>query len=553
MIKDDFNNLSSKKSLSMESEFFKKSKEIANDYIQSIVFLDDRAYNKEEGQQSDIHDLSAVKISSLFAKERKICAFYDPVNLNDIDNFKEIAQKADIVILDWFIDLIEEHQGDTIDLEEDATDDDVRGKYTKEVITSIIDKIDNDSLKLVVVYTGETNLVEIVNEIGSLTQNAIINEENCEVFISNVKILVRAKSNNDEQPDQRFKHLTGLQDKVLNYHSLPTFVLEEFAKMTAGLLSNFVLKALTILRNNSSKILGLFDKNLDPAYLSHQSLITHKEEANELLVELLKDAIGSLLKYEDVNKILDSEFIEDWLKANIVEKEKSIIKSNGEVDSTKKYLRNIEFLMSILKLSSLTDKEYKQEYEKLMNLNKTGDFWIKHHISYFSDLKVTELSEISKKFAILTHHKSLYIPTPYVPHLSLGSVCQSKKSYYVCIQQRCDSVRVFEAEGRRFLFIPLVKSESKFDVITPDGVKLRISDKSYSLRTVKFVGDDNGLVKANLIGNEYYFQQKYTEEHDEKFRWVFDLKDLHAQSIISGYSSQISRVGIEESEWLRRS
>ena len=32
----------------MSDAFFRKSKEIANDFIQSIVFLDDKAYNTNE-------------------------------------------------------------------------------------------------------------------------------------------------------------------------------------------------------------------------------------------------------------------------------------------------------------------------------------------------------------------------------------------------------------------------------------------------------------------------------------------------------------------------
>lgn len=533
------------------SNFFIKSKEIANDYIESVVFLDDRAYNVEPGEQSDVHNLNATKISSLFAKEKKICAFYDPDSASDIEDFKEISQKADIVILDWFIDLEEEDSGSDDD---DATDDDIRGKYTKEVISSIINKTDNNSLKLILVYTGETNLNEIVEEIAVLDKTSILNEEHCEILIDNIKILVRAKSNNEDKPDERFKHILNLKDKVLNYSDLPNFILEEYTKMTAGLLSNFALLSLTTLRKNSNKILGLFDKTLDPAYISHQSLISNKEDANELIVELIKDAFGSLLKYGNVNKFLDDTFLEDWIHANIVEKEKPVLKPDGQ-ELGKTYVRDKKFVQSILKLSKLTNADMKKEYEALMGLTKTGDFWINNHISFFSDLPLEELLEINKKFAILTHHKSLYIPVTHVPSLSLGTVCKSSRGYYVCIQQRCDSVRINQEEERRFLFIPLkeVEGSKGFDFITPQGLKLKVENKSFNLRTIKFNGDEDGLVRAQLIKNEFYFIQKYKGEDDEKFQWVFDLKDMHAQGIISNYSAQLSRVGLDESEWLRRS
>ena len=175
-------------------------------------------------------------------------------------------------------------------------------------------------------------------------------------------------------------------------------------------------------------------------------------------------------------------------------------------------------------------------------------------LTFFSDLSNKKLEEINKEFAILSHHKNLYSPMSYVPVLSLGTVVNSKRGYYVCVQQRCDSVRVMDGEERRFLFIPLTEIEEgkPFHLVTPDGINLKVDNKSYSLRTIKFSGDQDGLVKGIEIDGQFCFKQKYQEEEDEIFNWVFDLKDLHAQRIISNYSSQLSRVGLDESEWLRR-
>ena len=71
----------------MSNTFFEKSKEIANDFIQSIVFLDDKAY-KTPDQLNTAHDFDALGISKVFAKENKICAVYRPESDEDIINFK---------------------------------------------------------------------------------------------------------------------------------------------------------------------------------------------------------------------------------------------------------------------------------------------------------------------------------------------------------------------------------------------------------------------------------------------------------------------------------
>lgn len=86
----------------MNNTFFNKSKIIANNYIQSIVFLDDKAYKNIDIAKPD-NDFDALKITQSFAKEMKVCAVYQPESQIDIQNFKSISNKADVIVLDWEI------------------------------------------------------------------------------------------------------------------------------------------------------------------------------------------------------------------------------------------------------------------------------------------------------------------------------------------------------------------------------------------------------------------------------------------------------------------
>ena len=569
----------------MNSTFFEKSKTIADHYIQSIVFLDDKAYLKEVTQgQNIVNDLDAYKISKCFAKKNKICAIYDPETIEDIEDFKLISNKADIVILDWFIDINEELKADD-DPDEEVPEDRIHGKYTLNVIKYLVDNQDNNSLKLILIYTGDVNLDEILTQISALNTSFDVNDANLELSINNIKILVRAKSNSQEESatiskdiensnseikntekitglsaqdlendvedenkaeEKRFKYLEQHNSKVLKYAELPEFLLEEFTKMTSGLLSNFALLSLTTLRQNSSKLLGLFNKDLDSAYLGHKSVLPNQNDSELLLIELFASSLIDILKYENIDNFIQSELINSYID--------TIPDLN-----LGKFIRKNTLLQELL-LSKIEDVN--QRYETLLpnSLSKKEKLGFpKDSTKLFIDKNEADhIFNINKDFARLTHHKNIFLPSTTLPKLNLGTIIRSihnNQHYYVCIQQRCDSVRITRDSERKFLFIPLnVVIDKPFNILTTEGIKLKVESKSFSLRTIKFISENNnGVVEAVNQGGKFIFNQKYRNAEDEQFEWVLDLKDLHAQRIVAEYASTLSRVGLDESEWLRNS
>lgn len=534
----------------MSSAFFNKSKNIANDFIQSIVFLDDRAYTRDNQHgQGNVNDLHAPEISKIFAKEKKICAVYDPETLSDISDFKQIAIKSDIIILDWFIDISEEIEGG--DEEDDAEEDDVRGKYTLDIISSLINPDNCDRLKIILVYTGEIDLVDISEKIRDLSPDLSLDTDELRLQIGKTIIFVRAKSNTQVGVDNRFNHLPNLNNKVFKYNELPSFLLEEFTKVTSGILTNFALLSITNLRNNTSKILGLFSNDLDSAYLGHKSLIPKQEDSEDLLIELFGDSVKDLLFYSEINNKVAAD-IDDWIDSNVLEEQLT--------HNNKTYLKKIETVKALLHSK---EEEAKKRFTAVLD-GAPGE--IKNHLldnptkvfTKNSNLENVEMQ--NKNFAKLTHHKSLFLPKEIEPKLTLGTLIKSTKEdkYYVCIQQKCDSVRINKDSERKFLFLPLLvvpeMNKGKFDLITNSDIELKKDKSSYSIRTIKFCSNnDLGIIKA--VKNEegkYIFNQKYTEATDEQFEWILDLKDLHAQRIVIDYTSSLSRVGLDESEWLRK-
>ena len=554
----------------MTDNFESISKEIANDFLQSIIFIDDKAYSDID--ESDVrHEFDAQAITKEFAKDKKICAVYQPKSEEDIEVFSLIAQKADVTVLDWqiiFNESLPDNGLDTEDSssdEDDDDDDDIRGKYTKRIINNLLtSKSSRNSLKLIIVYTGDSNLSDISLDINKeLIVNGIkgfkiSDDDSCCVFSDSCKILVRSKSNGG---NSRSKYNAALIDKEIKYEELPTFITAEFSKLTNGLLSNFALLSLTAIRQNFYQILNIFSKKLDAAYLTHQSLLPNTDDANELLVELLGDTFTSILRANNLNSNLDDKVIRLWLESYIKPESKPKFGNDG-LPTSEFYQRNLEEL----DLEALLKPEEDVKKKFINVLHQSGiskNSAEKNYKKYAFSMFHNEDEDENKKFALLCQHKNLIHYDDHTPTLSLGTVVRSSKGenkYFVCIQQRCDSVRISRTDSRRFLFLSLttVDGSGKFNFLTPDGKKLKLDRSTYDIRTVKFYGSEEGFVKVVKDGTtgELFFEPlHYTnlEDVSEKFEFVFELKDLYAQRVVSDYSASLARVGIDEPDWVRLS
>lgn len=560
----------------MATSFFDKSIEIADRFIQNVLFVDDEIYANKEDKK---HNLDGFELIRAFSKAKKLCALNNPRSEDDFDDIIEVAKKTDISVLDWKMDL-QKADDSEVDEDSDVEEDDPRGSFTLKLIEAVLsDKETSGAFRLILIYTGEVILNDIVDKIHKHFESYGLEKvsENS-VAMLNVKIVVAGKPTLKE----RLNHAENLKKWIIEYGDVPKFLLTEFAKMTEGLISNFALECLSTIRSNTFKILQLFNKKMDVAYLGHKVLLPNQEDSEDLLVDLMRDSLGDLLHYAEVGKTLDQDTIKLWLSENIASKKMSFLdrkakhfKDQNGVELKLNYVLT-ETLLSELAFGVEYDvkkrfenvfkrtegykklsKEQKSEFLKVIQINSSSIF--------SSDQDDHE--ELDLTFANLTHHRNLFKPSKYPPKLSLGTVLKgtiNDTNYWVCIQQKCDSVRLRKGEIRKFLFLPL-KPEAKgssngFHFTAPNGQRLRLVVKTPGIRTIKFQApEDRGVVTAKLEGDKYIFKQYYSEGHkehkpetDENFEWVFDLKDLHAQRISNDIAREISRVGLDESEWLRR-
>ena len=550
----------------MSSAFTEIAKEVANEFLQSIVFIDDRAFLG--GNKTNHHAFDALQITRAFAKSRKVCAVYKPETIQDIDNLAQLAKKADITVIDWQIHITESITEENS--EEDAEEDDPRGPHTRRIIREIIsDPITGkDSLKLILIYTGEIGLYDITDAIfDDLSEQGIegVTKGDCQITTDNVKIIVVAKpSIDDKKAESKFKHNPKLKGKIVAYVDLPDFILSEFTKMTSGLVSNVALSAITSIRKNNFKLLQLYSREMDPAFLAHRAMLPEPDNAGDLLKESILNSFDAILDYDSVKELCSYGNIKNWLDDHSFADQQLRIQSK---DLTLK-VRELKGWQKGGFHNAMKGIWQRQFPNTNLNTQKIESKYKDLHKdwgSYFIPDSF-EPTEHHEKFSILTHHKSNFVNPTYTPKLSLGTVIRGKKSgiYWLCIQQKCDSVRIPKGEARRFLFLPLdeisVNGKFNFLIETENGyIKLKIDFSSHKLRTIKFKANKDGIVSARRYGSsrKYFFHPIYFKSGSNRtihqnYIWIMDLKESHAQRVANHYASVLSRVGLDESEWLRR-
>lgn len=531
----------------MSNDFMNMSKEIAQGFIQSILFVDDKAYCTDQGD----HRFEVKPIIRESATKGLIATAFAPEHQDDLSMVVSIGRKADVVVLDWRIDVNDIVSTSVVDEEQDDVADS-RGDFAIKVIKKLIVENDApiDQLKLIFIYTGETNLRDIFTQlITSLSGFTRIDDFT--LSFGGVRISIWAK----DSAAPSFMHMPEIKPRLRSYLELLDEVQIEYAKVSSGLLSNTCLNALTLLRNNTYKLLANFSPSLDPAFVAHRAMLPQPDDAGELLKETICGQLNAILTNADISQHVSSEIICDWLLSQeFVDTEiKATDKHKITINNTKRILWQSKGYVALLNgevdasgKAILSEDDIKS-FER-RRLKKYACESFKPH--NFAN------ADCDEEFSILTHHKRNHLTNSQRPSLSLGVVVKNNEKYLLCIQQKCDSVRIAAGTHRRFLFLPMEKDGQNFDVLvknkSQDYVPLSTCYKEcHALEIIEFSPfESTGIVLAQKEGDFYYFNGGTNDEI--KYQWILDLKESHAQRIANNYAANLSRVGLDESEWLRR-
>lgn len=589
--------------VSNERNFFEISKEIARSFLQSVVVIDDQAtfaeskpekpaanlqspteYGRRHTPEADIVELEdnntvegdkevlvetieesarpeenlyVKALNDCFAEIGLVCGVLKPTE-TELTSLAEkadhIARRADIVVFDWLL-----------------SKDEKPGATALQSIYAILRADEDDSgnsvpqsrMRLIAIYTSELNLDGIVNSVNSfLNENEIIFSKNEDypftLFKEGAKIVFYRK-------DRGLKPSLEVQSRTINESELVCRLIDDFTEMTYGLLSNIALDSLGALRNNTHRILGKFGRNLDAPYLTHRAMLAPEDEARQHPVPLLASEFNDVLEDCEVDRNASIEAIGKWLDYKLINNEISKEEEISEIENDEYKLVLLD-LIEKGKNSTLDEfssdgkrnnkiKTYRDKIKKLLKNGKNSTFTTT--LSNESEGAIWDL-----EFSILTTIRSQYKKPE--PILSLGviicKIVSGVEHYFVCIQPPCDSVRL---EGDTiFPFLQLQNSElpdkkgkiePEFELVVKDNEtykKFRINLKPSSIFLFNLSNRDAKEIRAiKDTAGEFIFE---TVGDEMDLRWIATLKFAHAQRIANDFAREISRVGLTESEWLRK-
>jgi hypothetical protein len=301
-------------------------------------------------------------------------------------------------------------------------------------------------------------------------------------------------------------------------------------------------------------------KDLDSALVGHRCLLPHPEDAEEFCEDLVAGEIRSILALAKIGtKFAGLKQNQLWVASRLSDHGKVTC---DELEATPDQIADLlstegEGRHKVFKT------EVKKEWSTRAGKNlKDAPKFEADYIPQFLNGERERGIKINQEFARLISFKreafGLRQPIKnWLPRLTLGTVLQRvvDGKIFLCLQPRCESVRLENDEKRVFPFLEMAKGKEKECIIvntvsadlTPEEKKLFFESKPKNQAVFEFKSMNGNAIIAEKVGNFYLFSADQT-----KFYWLGDLKDPFAQSIVGKMSDVVGSVGIDPYEWQRR-
>ncbi len=543
------------------------SEHAAQEFLQTVVFVDDRIYERKGGSVASAKRLASPKVRkkavksannaavsnselaveeeqseyspydvvTSFAKKQIICSLYQPNKSAKVTPGSEVfplCRAADIAIIDWDL------YGD-------------RGDRALELIGGLVQQAISEvpeQLRLIMVYTQEVNLFDIADrlyqqvaeEIGEVLE-PILEEGGLAFRTANSRVSIVGKPGR-ARPGVAADHIVEERD-------LAHAAVKEFAKLADGLLHAATLLGLAEIKKNSRKVLSKFDRKLDPAFLTHLAMGLPIEDASEHIVPLLVSEIEAVLHDVLPFPLISESLRRDWCK-NVWKPGDHLATLFGKADL------DVRAIAEAICVDGF--KEAKQQFDQVPNPD--GGKSASKNTRKAAQILLESLDDnANHRFSRLMASRTFYGDAAQQPKvLRLGTIvhCARRDVYLLCIQPVCDCVRL--RSDTSFLFVELATVSSDSDgptshiVVQEDGgfVELYYRPKASYCRSLTFSPEAKTKQVQTTLTRERKPVFKSTQRWN--YVWVDELKVAHAQRAVEKLASDLSRVGLTESEWLRR-
>ncbi len=516
-------------------------REAVDRFLQSVLVVDDHAtleaddavgavVDPSEFAPIEDHDdseapterpeqpLDAKTLTDEFAKAGLVCGLMKPDR--DEPSAKTVvavARRADIVLLDWRLD--------------------DRGERATEIVRQLAEC---DGLRLIAIYTSAGELDDIAKTVAdrlngideSGTRQYKHEDESFRVTGDGLTIEVYAKEGSQGSGAEG--------ERLIAPQDIPNRLIDDFVRMTRGIVPTAAIATIGALRIETPKILGLLGTDLDFGYLGHRVLLPDPDESGDHLIDLIGSELRTVIEdNEVVRKAVGYEVIERFVEQM----------APGYLPA--------DALKMALKIG-VTKEEARQEIEKMPGVNGANPPLAggkKSRTACFMNGDADAAREADRRFAIKL---SIRTPSGVPPRLGLGTIVKNEDGdYLICLQPECDSVRL--DEPRLFPFLPLRHAEEYRgqDLLVGDAtsaVGFAIKGSPYELRMLSFSPDSiKRSVTARRTDNRGFV---FAADDGGNWNFVAQLRNAHSQDLAYQLASKIGRVGVDQSEvqrlWQKR-
>jgi hypothetical protein len=552
------------------------SREAAEQFLQSVVFVDDEIYAKQTGAPVEVTKLlpplkspfppSAGEAASAeppdakkaagvaapddrtsyhpkqlvesFARKGMVCALYEP-NSNfpsdrDSELFK-LCDRADIVILDW-----------------DLFDED--GRNITPLLTNLADAGQSSvphHVRLCVVYTTKPDLQRVADQIfqalGGQTSNDVNVEDETTIVKGATRVVVLGKPNvNGRSAISKAREVSE--------SDLANRVIDEFAKMNSGMLASYALHGMAAIRRRTKRIVDKFSGDMDGPFILNRALTLGSEDAFDQLPELIAEEVLAVVQ--------DSQIPQSTMAALAADGASKITLDPATFDWPVKQGQQkppSPQLAARFLVGGRASIKHECSRSQLDDLQKNMNSWVGH---FHSAMNCSVLHG-EKRLAALYNVRTRYATDGSAPALGLGTIVRYKVdqqslewTYSFCLMPICDGIRLDGSATAKATAFPFWNLDSSATARNGRGVVVELAKDTFQrlvasgkprdrLWMAHFSADASGMVRADRIESAFVFRGTTDLE------WVAQAKPAHAQRIASDVGQKLSRVGLAEAEWLR--
>lgn len=447
------------------------------------------------------------------------CSILTPSGGLDEDSAARVhrlARRTDILILDWNLGA---------------------GATSAPLIRQVLadDELAGGRLRLIVVYTAEVSIENLIRDLmEEIGEGSVVRNEDA---VSGAHFRVCFVK----------KRPIGLDyvgvEGGLSPSELAERALDEFDNLAgSGLLQRLALRTVSEVRDQAHHLLTRFDSSLDPAFIGHRAQTSHRE-AVLFSLDLLGTELAALVRASDISEMLSSEMVSDRIDSLLGDR-KSARHWNAKAASAGKEVA----AEAIRKFLGTPNADTRSAAGV-----KPGDPSVSSLLvddgSDFANLQAS-VTRVEQSFALLASlvRSSQYDqPRLANPVLEFGVVVrQPSGDYLMCLQPLCDSVRVDATDGKDFIFLPLVSSDSdlRFSIMVWDEEPRPLNAGPLSgMTTHRFLGNPvSGVVNASSHGAS----RKFLTPDGAALEWVGTVRESHARRIMHSLVTQLTRVGLDE-------